>query len=495
MDNNISIVDESIFDNYNNYFRQVNSLKYEWMKALKNIMNHKTLEFTLSPEQESYIKQLYSDLIYPKVLYDTYQKAFTNLCEYIHISPNSEIHEIQFNKDRHNNTKFSIRYSSGEMRVKIPEGFILIHKSYSKKLKLISPNFRSGKLGYYMWPNKRIYFTIENPMPSSLTSVQDNDYYLYTPVDNYDYAFIDPSCSEFNYKAVYIKTDFPIEVKPYYEPFLGELSRAINYYHKPEKNVSIIVPKKDDNINESIMDIFKDASKWKTSNQYSEKHTFLNTSITDKEYSILKECLDKMKSVEDYKEYKKYFDRFCKFCHILPDGTVLYSCDLIKYGENYSNVNYIKVVYAYNTHKIEIDKNKPLYHISKVPNLRKLKPFFRSKTFSKLGTSDHQYFYSSPRIYFTFNNSMLKWFADYSWNQDVYKYVLDDDVKYCYVDPLVPSIINKAIYIETKEPLKVISEEDYNKRQSKNILKEYCQALYEYAIINKFTPPEVICND
>ena len=483
-------VDESMFDNYNNYFKQINSLKYEWMKALKNIINHKTLEFTLSPEQESYIKQQYSNLIYPQVTYDTYTQAFKNLCDYIHISPNSEIHEIQFNKDRHNRSTFFIRYSSGEMKIKIPKGFILIHKSQSKKLKTITSNFRSNKLGYYMWPNKRIYFTIENPMPSYLTSVQNNDYYLYTPVNDYDEAYIDPSCKEFNYKAVYIKTDEPIEVKPYYEPFLGELSRAINY-HKP--NSAIIVSKKDDNINESLMDIFKDTSKWTTSNQASDKHTFLNTSITDKEYDMLKECLDKMKSVEEYKEYKKYFDKFCKFCHILPDGTVLYSCDLIKYGENYSNVNYIKVIYAYNTHKIEIDKDKPLYHFSSTPNLKELKPFFRSKVFSKLGSSNHQYFYSSPRVYFTFNDGMLKWFADYSWNQKVYKYILNEDIKYCYVDPLVPSIINRAIYIETKEPLKCLSIEDYNKKHNKEVLKEYNQTLYDYNISNKLTPPEVIC--
>ena len=88
---------------------------------------------------------------------------------------------------------------------------------------------------------------------------------------------------------------------------------------------------------------------------------------------------------------------------------------------------------------------------------------------------------------------MLKWFADYSWNQKVYKYILNEDIKYCYVDPLVPSIINRAIYIETKEPLKCLSIEDYNKKHNKEVLKEYNQTLYDYNISNKLTPPEVIC--
>ena len=434
---------ESVFDNYNNYFRQINSLKHEWMKALKDITSHKTLEIPLTQRQELYLKYEYANLINPHITYDNYIKSFKNLCNDIRISPNSEIHEIQFN-----NHVLYIRYSSGELKIKIPKGFILIHKSKSRKLKFITPNFRSGKLGYYMWPNKRIYFTIEKPLPSYLTAVQnDDEYYLYTSVNNYSEAYIDPSVTEFNYKAVYIKTNDPIKVKPYHYPFLGELSRAMTYN-------PVTISKKNDSVNESFIDIFRDHSKWTTSNQANEKHTFLNTSITDKEYDMLKECLNKMKSVDEYKEYKKYFDKFCKFCHILPDGTVLYSYDLIKYGENYSNVNYIKVVYAYNTHKIELDKDKLLYHFSSVPNLKKLKPFFRSKIFSKLRSTDHQYFYSSPRIYFTFNNSMLKWFADYKCNQKVYKYILDEDIKYGYVDPLVPSVINKAIYIETKEPLK-----------------------------------------
>ena len=68
-------------------------------------------------------------------------------------------------------------------------------------------------------------------------------------------------------------------------------------------------------------------------------------------------------------------------------------------------------------------------------------------------------------------------FADYKPTDKMIKYVVMQPIKNAYVDPLVPDILHKAIYVETNKPIPVMPLDEYAKTH--NIQKE---AFIDFAI-------------
>ena len=203
---------------------------------------------------------------------------------------------------------------------------------------------------------------------------------------------------------------------------------------------------------------FDEIDRWKRANQDSDKKTYKNNMLTDDEYNKVKEMIDIMTSTEDYSTYKKAFDRFCYFCHIVSRGVVLYKYTLKKGKED---KNSLEVVYAYNTKRLKLPDDTKLYHMSKVPDIKELKPTFRGK-------SARGFLYDKPRIYFTVRKNLPKRFADYKPGEKMHMYEAKENIKNVFVDPLLWGYSSGAVYIETNKDVKVeeINGKDATKNES-----------------------------
>ena len=210
-----------------------------------------------------------------------------------------------------------------------------------------------------------------------------------------------------------------------------------------------------------IGDFFDQITKWKTSNQNHQVQVFKSDSVSDKDFEKLKSCVEIMKKTEEYDDYKKAFDRFCYFCHIMSRGVILKKYDLKK--GNKPDKNNIYVEYSYNTKKIKLPEGTVLYHMSKVGGIKNLLPFFRGK-------SEKGFMYDKPRIYFTIRRHMPRFLADYKMNDKLYMYKCKENINYAYVDPLVWSNVQGAIYVETNKPIAVeeITKNDIEKEKEES---------------------------
>lgn len=192
---------------------------------------------------------------------------------------------------------------------------------------------------------------------------------------------------------------------------------------------------------------FELIKKWKTSNEIHKEKEFKSTTITDDEYVDLKDYVEVLRNHDkSYSEYKKAFNKLCAFCHIVPTGVIITTCELKKGNKEDNNILYVK--YSENTKKIRLPEGTKLYHISKVPGIKKLIPAFRGK-------SERGYLYDKPRIYFTIRKSMPKFLADYKAKDKMHKYMCKENIRDVYVDPLVWSNVQGAVYIETNKPVEV----------------------------------------
>ena len=196
------------------------------------------------------------------------------------------------------------------------------------------------------------------------------------------------------------------------------------------------------------VNFFEEIDRWKTHNQNHTISKFKSNTISDADYEMLKDLIMTMRECEGYEEYSKAFNRFCRYCHVLPRGVIIRRYDL-KRGKEDRNSLYVE--YTYNTKKMTLPEGTILYHMSSVPDITELKPFFRGK-------SGRGYLYDKPRIYFTIRKNMPKFLADYRGkrrNEKLHMYICKEPIKNVYVDPLVWSSIQGAVYIETNKPVKV----------------------------------------
>ena len=104
--------------------------------------------------------------------------------------------------------------------------------------------------------------------------------------------------------------------------------------------------------------------------------------------------------------------------------------------------------YSENTKTIKLPKGTKLYHISKVADIKELIPQFRGK-------SERGYLYDKQRVYFTIRKEMPKLLADYKLTDKLHKYLCKKEITEVYVDPLVYSNIQGAVYVECTTPIPV----------------------------------------
>lgn len=190
-------------------------------------------------------------------------------------------------------------------------------------------------------------------------------------------------------------------------------------------------------------------SKWSTSSDRSSLKTFKSSSINDKEYMRLKEVFKVLKEeTKDYARYKRAFNSLCKACHIVPDGTIITKYKLSKSKEEDKNI--LEVTYTYNTKAITLPAGTKLYHQTVVKGIKELIPRWKLR-----GTNENGYLCDKPRVYLTMSKSLPRISTDNKLSTRLYSYEVITTPTKVYVDPLLPDVFQKAVYVETMNPIPV----------------------------------------
>ena len=190
-------------------------------------------------------------------------------------------------------------------------------------------------------------------------------------------------------------------------------------------------------------------SKWSTSSDKSRPKDFKSSSITDEEYMRLKEVFKVLREeTEDYAKYKRAFNSLCKACHLVPDGTIITKYKLTKSKEEDKNI--LEVSYAYNTKAITLPAGTKLYHQTVVKGIKELIPRWKLR-----GKNESGYLCDKPRVYLTMSKSLPRISTDNKLNTRLYSYEVITTPTKVFVDPLLPDVFQKAVYVETMNPIPV----------------------------------------
>ena len=190
-------------------------------------------------------------------------------------------------------------------------------------------------------------------------------------------------------------------------------------------------------------------SKWSTSSDKSRPKDFKSSFITDEEYMRLKEVFKVLREeTEDYAKYKRAFNSLCKACHIVPDGTIITKYKLTKSKEEDKNI--LEVSYAYNTKAITLPAGTKLYHQTVVKGIKELIPRWKLR-----GKNESGYLCDKPRVYLTMSKSLPRISTDNKLNTKLYSYEVITTPTKVFVDPLLPDVFQKAVYVETMNPIPV----------------------------------------
>ena len=402
------------------------------------------------------LQKHYAVVCDPNPYYSTYKNSFKFIAKFMGLPSDQIILEnMVFSKDKKDKDQeiVAVKYSKGLIKVEIPEGVRLIHVSPADNIQNLIPSFKSKVTGKYMYPSKRVFFTVAKDIKPNQAGLEGQRLTRYTPKNEIRTAYIDPTYSEYKNGSVYVETIEPIPVVTFHKKMLDVFKNII-----PKNNP---VKESAESLEEAgIKNLIANVNQWKTGNEVHSINKYVSNNLTDQEYEKLKNDIDIMKTTESYEEYLKAFKRFCYFCNIAPRGVILRKYELTK-GKD--NKNSIIVEYANNTKKISLPEGTILYHMSKVDNIKELIPTFRGK-------SERGYLYDKPRIYFTIRKNMPKFLADYKINQKLSVYVSKVNIKDVYVDPLVWNYAQGAVYIETNKRIpveKIDSDSEVKKLEDK----------------------------
>jgi hypothetical protein len=469
------------------HLTNVKDLHNQWKKVADKFTMHKWIYRYIKDEKEEELLHKNYDILCAEGNtrdtgnYSAYKKAFKFMCNFFGLPTDGVVIEwFTFDNDKEDKhqKKLSIRYSRGLAKVRVPDGMLLYHASPAKGIDKLIPAFKSKTAGKFMYPNNRVFFTVQkkiNPFKFGLGKhkylpIKDKDVelYYYTPSKPITTVYIDPTYSlkgEANLRSVYVETDSPIpviDITHAKKDIVGKEKVQRESYNITKSGdmddimlESLFKKNNSDADDKEVADLMK---KWTTSNQNHKLQVFKNNNLTEEEYDKIYDLYDLARNAEDYKTYKKAFDGICKFCHIVPRGTVITKCE-IRSGSKPNN-NSITVEYAANTKPLRLPDNMKLYHMSKVADIKELIPVFRGK-------SSNGYLYDKPRIYFTIHKSMPKFLADYKLTETMHKYECKLNIKDVYVDPLVwNGTLQGAVYVETDKPIPV-EEMGIKKKSSK----------------------------
>lgn len=190
-------------------------LKKQWKDASDKFVNHKWIYRYIDEKQRKKIEYYYEKLKSDDISYSDYKRYFKSIANFMGLDANKIIIEnIVFEKDKKDKDQdiIAVKYSKGQIKVTIPEGVRLIHISPVENLTELVPSFRSKVKGKYLYPSKRVFFTVEKEIKPTQAGLEKTKTTKYTPRDQITVAFIDPTYSDFGSSSVFVETLKPIPV-------------------------------------------------------------------------------------------------------------------------------------------------------------------------------------------------------------------------------------------------------------------------------------------
>lgn len=212
---NIDSLDEGVVENIKKRFTDLGELKRQWKKFSDTFVRHEWIFRYITPEQEEMIKKYYAMLTDEDTSYSNYKKAFRFFCKFMGLPDNKVILEnivISHHKKDVERTKLSVKYSKGLVKVNIPDDIDLVHVSPVSGIKELIPSFRSKVKGKYMYPSKRVFFTVKGEIRKNQAGLEGQKINSYKTKNHFGTAYIDPTYSQYKDGCVYIETDTPIPV-------------------------------------------------------------------------------------------------------------------------------------------------------------------------------------------------------------------------------------------------------------------------------------------
>ncbi len=199
---------------------------------------------------------------------------------------------------------------------------------------------------------------------------------------------------------------------------------------------------------------------WNTRRGKLTRNVYESSKVTDSDFDKICSYFKGMKNSSSYREYKKYFDNLCRMCMMSPEGLIIQTYKLRK-GKGNDN-NYVCITYSNTRQKITIPAGSRLYHTTTYVDetIKELKPTYQGK-------AAKGYLYSTPRVYLTIRKQMPKIYADIGHKQKTRMYVVKENIRTAYVDPLVPGYKCGAVYVETKFPIPVEEVKPMKKEEIK----------------------------
>lgn len=199
-------------------------LRAQWKKVADTFVKHKWIYRYIDEKQKENLEKHYAVLTDEKSYYSTYKRSFNAICKFMGIPSHMVIIEnMVFTKDKQDKEQWevAIKYSKGLVKVKIPDGVRLIHVSPVAGIKELIPAFRSKTKGKYMYPNKRVFFTVAKDIKAKQAGLEGKKTSRYTPTQEIKTAYIDPTYSDFRSGAIYVDTESPIPVENYEKKMLS----------------------------------------------------------------------------------------------------------------------------------------------------------------------------------------------------------------------------------------------------------------------------------
>lgn len=212
----VNSLNENIVDDIKTNIKNTKDLKDQWKVVADKFVKHKWIYRYINDKQKLQLEKHYAVLTDDNVTYSAYKKSFKFICNFIGIPYNVVIIEnmvFNKNKDDKKQWELSLKYSKGLAKVLIPDGISLIHVSPVDGIKELIPSFKSKTKGKYMYPSKRVFFTIAKDIKPNQAGLEGQKTHRYTPKENIKHAYIDPTYSDFGSGAVYVEKETPISVE------------------------------------------------------------------------------------------------------------------------------------------------------------------------------------------------------------------------------------------------------------------------------------------
>lgn len=187
----------------------------QWRNVADSFVKHKWIYRYIDDKQKAKLEDNYAVLTDDDSSYAAYKKSFKYICRFMGLPDKTIIIEnMEFTKDKEDKEQWEIalKYSKGLAKVILPDGISLIHVSPVSGINELIPSFRSKTKGKYMYPSKRVFFTISKDIRPTQAGLEGKKTYRYTPKREIKHVYIDPTYSEFRSGAVYVETETPIPV-------------------------------------------------------------------------------------------------------------------------------------------------------------------------------------------------------------------------------------------------------------------------------------------